>query len=176
MIKWEYHTEEVPDAELVSGILEKRLSKMGEEGWELVTFSMDVSLGANSFAIFKREVGVPAEDYAKHIEELEAEVQEALRKAEVKLPAAPKTAEEPLPKSETTAESKEPPPPPPKPKPSGIRVIVEGKEAPKKKARKEEVVLRKGGVKPKPSTPKSDVKPPSQKRKRKGEEHNRKTE
>lgn len=135
MIKWEYLTEEVPDAELVSGILENRLNKMGKEGWELVTFSMDVSLGANSFAIFKRmEKRLP--------------VVEKVPKVPV-----PETAKEPLPKSETTAASK---PPEIKAKKAGSKVTV-------KKVLLTEAEVKKGGVKPRPSAPKPNVKPTLQK-------------
>ena len=135
MIKWEYHTEEVPDAELVSGILENRLNRMGKEGWELVIFSMDVSLGANSFAIFKRMV--------KRLPVVEKE------------PAmpVPETVQKPLPKSETTTDSKS----------SEVAGKKAGDKVEIKKTRSPEVELRKGGVKPKPFTLKPDVVPPSQK-------------
>ena len=143
MIKWKYHTEEVPDAELVSGILEKRLNKMGKEGWELVTFSMDVSLGANSFAIFKRmeEVAVDVEGQ-----------KEVFRGAIVEVVRAALSAGE-IDLKQHVEET-----------PFRVGITGEGKEVSKEKVKAKPVVeVRKDEVKPKSSVPKPKIKPSSRK-------------
>lgn len=136
MTKWEYHAEEVPDTELVSGIWEKRLNEMGQEGWRLAIFSMDVSLGANSFATLERMVEEPLVVTEAFVMKI---VEESLSKILKALETAPKVAEEGVEVQMSPTDT------PPESRSSGIRAIVEDKEAPKKKARKEEVALQKGG-------------------------------
>lgn len=159
MIKWEYHTEEVPDAELVSGILERRLNQMGDEGWELVSFSMDVSLGANSFAIFKRMMkGPPVAEKPVDVKALKEVfmsiivevVRDTLNTGEIDLKQYIKET------------------------PFRVGITGEGKEVSKEKMKIEpkpvakkihlpEVEIKKVDIEPKPSKVKPDVKPTLQK-------------
>jgi len=154
MTKFEYHTEEVPDSELSNGVWEKQLNELGEEGWELVVFSMDVSLGANSFATLKRMVEAPSvvtkAFVTKVVEEGLSKILKALeplQKAVNSIPAvpAPKTIEEPPPKSETTADEK-----------SDVEPVRLGEVVPKGKV----LLMR---VETKPPIPKSGVEPTPQK-------------